>query len=248
MRIVYFSPHLDDAIFSCGGIISQQVNRGGQVEVWTFFTADPPLDKLTAFARILHRRWGQTGSPYGLRRGEDETACNLLGVSHQHFGHLDCIYRYYDSGNSPLVRKTADLFKPVCEPETKVEEQLWGEFQMNLHPDDQVILPLGAGGHIDHLLIRHLGTRLPNEKNYYPDFPYSGKLKSISELELPANAVATRFDLSDDDIDRWQRAAGIYNSQISSFWKSREKLFSAIRIYAHSPVGSTLWSLPGSTR
>ena len=51
MKIIYFSPHLDDAIFSCGGIIAHQVNEGKEVAVWTFFTSDPPADNLTAFTR-----------------------------------------------------------------------------------------------------------------------------------------------------------------------------------------------------
>jgi len=42
MHWIYLSPHLDDAVLSCGGIIWQQVQSGHQVEIWTICAADPP--------------------------------------------------------------------------------------------------------------------------------------------------------------------------------------------------------------
>jgi len=246
MRIVYLSPHLDDAIFSCGGIIAHQVQTGNDVEVWSIFTADPPDDKLTAFAKILHRRWAKEGLPYELRRFEDEEACRVLGVKSRHFNFPDCIYRYYDTNKSPLVRKTSDLFRPVREPEISLEGNILSTVFSNLSIDDQVILPLGVGEHIDHLLIRQLGLRLKNKKLFYPDFPYSGNLDSIEGLKLPVDANQTRFYLDQQKIELWKTAAGIYRSQISSFWKSTLSLFSELDKYAESDIGCTLWTLPES--
>ena len=34
---IYLSPHLDDAVYSCGGMLWEQVQRGVQAEVWTIF-------------------------------------------------------------------------------------------------------------------------------------------------------------------------------------------------------------------
>ena len=244
MKVIYFSPHLDDAIFSCGGIIAHQVKSGCDVEVWSFFTADPPIENLTPFARLLHRRWGKQGSPYQQRRDEDEVACELLGVKSIHFGFEDCIYRRYPVENSPIIRKTADLFKSTREPEYELEKTIWLTIQKNISEEDQVVLPLGAGGHVDHTLIRRIGSRLNNHKRYYPDFPYSGKLKSNIELDLPPGASETRFTLTPEELNLWQQAAGMYQSQISSFWKSSNMLFSELQRYSCSPIGSTLLAIP----
>jgi len=244
MKMIYFSPHLDDAIFSCGGIIAQQVKNGHTIEVWSFFTSDPPADNLTPFARLLHRRWGKQGNPYQLRREEDQAACQLLGVKSVHFGFADCIYRRYASNNSPVIRKTSDLFKPTREPEKELKETIWQVIKNRVSPDDHVVLPLGAGGHVDHALVKQIGCKLENQKCFYADFPYSGKLKSIVELNLPQGASGTNFVLSSEEIRLWQQAAGKYQSQISSFWKSTEILFSEIECYASSPIGRTLWVLP----
>jgi LmbE family N-acetylglucosaminyl deacetylase len=246
MKVIYFSPHLDDAIFSCGGIIAQQVKNGYKVEVWSFFTADPPAENLTPFARLLHRRWGKQGSPYEQRRQEDKAACRLLGVKSVHFNFADCIYRRYPSNNTPLIRKTSDLFKPTCEPEVEVEGAIWGVIEKQIAPDDQVVVPLGAGGHVDHALIKKVGCKLLNQKRFYSDFPYSGKLESVNELNLPGGAMGGHFVFSSDELALWQQAARKYHSQISSFWKSPEILSSEITRYASSPIGSTLWTIPES--
>jgi len=244
MKVIYFSPHLDDAVFSCGGIIAQQVRDGSNVEVWSIFTADPPAENLTPFAKLLHRRWGKQGDPYRQRREEDQAACQLLGVKSVHFGFADCIYRRYPSNSSPVIRRTSDLFKPIREPEQELEKAIWQLFKSQITPDDQVVLPLGVGGHVDHALVKFTGCKLENQKRFYADFPYSGKLESVDELNLPRGASGKNFVLSSEAIMLWQQAAGKYQSQISSFWKSTEILYSEIKRYSLSPIGTTLWALP----
>lgn len=241
MKTVYFSPHLDDAIFSCGGIIAQQVSQGQEVEVWSYFTADPPLEGLTPFARILHRRWGQANNPYLIRRVEDIAACRLLSVNWRHFGFPDCIYRRYPRTGEPLVRNKRDLFKPERERETDLIDSITQYIEQYLAVQDTLVIPLGVGTHIDHLLIREIASSYPNPKFFYPDYPYAGALQSIKELRLPEGVKKCEFHLIGEDLLQWQRAAGCYSSQVSSFWSSPDGMENDIARYAVSPVGSTLW-------
>ena len=43
MRWIYLSPHLDDAVFSAGGLIYEQTQAGTPVEIWTIMCGDPHL-------------------------------------------------------------------------------------------------------------------------------------------------------------------------------------------------------------
>src|SRR3972149_1310758 len=97
---VYLSPHLDDAVFSCGGLIARQSSGGDDVQVVTIFAGDPPVGELPPFAYELHRRWGGEGSPMGLRRAEDHVACGRLGASVVHLPIPDAIYRRSAQGEA----------------------------------------------------------------------------------------------------------------------------------------------------
>ena len=80
MTWIYLSPHLDDAAFSCGGLIWEQVKAGETVEVWTICAGEPPEGELPPFARSLHDRWGTGGQTVARRRAEDQAACEVLGA------------------------------------------------------------------------------------------------------------------------------------------------------------------------
>jgi LmbE family N-acetylglucosaminyl deacetylase len=242
MKIVYFSPHLDDAIFSCGGIIAQQVSEGHKVEVWSFFTSDPPLQGLTTFARILHQQWGKTQHPYQTRREEDIAACRMLLVDWRHFGYPDCIYRHYPRTGAPLVRIKGDLFKPGRERETLLIDEIKQHIDQYLATQDTLVIPLGVGTHIDHLLIHEIATSYQNPKFFYPDYPYAGTFQSITELGLPEGAEKWEYQLTGENLLLWQSAARCYSSQVSSFWSSPASMEQDIARYAVSPVGNTLWS------
>ncbi|MHA1303522.1 MAG: PIG-L deacetylase family protein [Candidatus Heimdallarchaeaceae archaeon] len=46
MDHIFLSPHLDDAVASCGGLIAKLVEQGNKVIVATFFTKSPDLSKI----------------------------------------------------------------------------------------------------------------------------------------------------------------------------------------------------------
>jgi LmbE family N-acetylglucosaminyl deacetylase len=91
---VYLSPHLDDAVLSCGGAIHRQVSAGEPVLVITFFAGEPPAEpSLSPFALVQHGYWGNPLRPMDLRRAEDKAALTLLGAEAKHLDFLDAVYR-----------------------------------------------------------------------------------------------------------------------------------------------------------
>ena len=70
MRWIYLSPHLDDIVLSCGGMVWQQVQAGDVVEIWTIFSGDAPPGPLAGFAQELHARWQTGPEASAVRRAE----------------------------------------------------------------------------------------------------------------------------------------------------------------------------------
>lgn len=154
-RIIYFSPHLDDAALSCACRIAGEVYQGHEVWVVTLFTSAD----------------AENSQAYQCRRQEDERAMAILGARFLHLGLLDAPYRdsHYQSftriifGTAPAdhaflrhvvvsMQQVLDAIKPAC-----------------------VVLPLAVGRHIDHRLCFEAGQMLETtaRMEHYEDQPYS---------------------------------------------------------------------------
>ncbi len=258
---VFLSPHLDDAVLSCGGLIHQLVQRGEQVISITVMTGDPP-DPLpdTPLVRDLHQRWQAGESPYETRRQEDQYALQKLGVQQiQHLHLLDCPYRT-DSTGQPLYTVNNHLFGRIHPDDPALFYQL-------PIPEGVSILyaPLGVGGHVDHLVVRHLVQQLPVGLvvYYYEEYPYSasgGEARRItdgsSQQQVGAQAVQTALKyfqqklqprltfLTEADLAAKTAAIACYESQISSFWDDAADMAVRVRRYAQevaAPAAERLW-------
>lgn len=156
-RAVIVSPHLDDAVFSCGGLIAQMVNEG-------------PVLVLNLFTRYLSEVRVR-GVVLGDERFEEEAeAARFLGYESLNLDELDVSFRrdaYQKLGNifRPPVAEDLDWLPTL---RNKVFAVLAGfEF-------DQIYVPLGVGWHVDHVLTHLVFESWGNRGNvhYYEDAPY----------------------------------------------------------------------------
>ena len=227
---VYVSPHLDDAVFSCGGLIARQTARGDEVVVVTVCAGDPPVGELTPFAYELHRRWGGEGSPMGLRRAEDLVACGRVGASVLHLPIPDAIYRRSTRGES-LYPDSASLFtQPVPLDPARIDETA-AALARAVPQESEIYLPLGIGGHVDHILTRRAAERLSMPRWYYRDVPYALRPALAVAEAVPEGATEASVALAEAEIEIWAAAAGEYHSQLSSFWPDYESLEADLRAF-----------------
>lgn len=235
-HFIYLSPHLDDAVFSCGGLINHQTRESGDVEIWSICAADAPPGELPPFARSLHARWDAGDQPVAARRQEDLLACKVVGASPRHFSVPDCIYRRTANG-TPLIQSETDLFQPLPPSELALAQSLADEISANLPQEARLVCPLGLGGHIDHRLVRCAAELTRRPLLFYADFPYV--LRQPPDLTGLTHAFS--IHLTAEDLRAWQDGLAAYTSQISSFWPSLEVMRTVVAEYAAVGGGSTLW-------
>ncbi|HMK09521.1 MAG TPA: PIG-L family deacetylase [Anaerolineales bacterium] len=227
---VYLSPHLDDAVFSCGGLIARQISSGDEVQVVTVFSGDPPVGELSALAYELHRRWGGEGSPMGLRRAEDLVACGRLGASVVHLGFADAIYRRGPGGEAFHPDVESLFLAPSVEEEEHIG--VIGESMgRSVAAGAEVYVPLGVGSHVDHLITRRAAERAGRVHWYYREVPYILRPSPRVIEAAPAAVHEALVALAEPEIEMWAIAAGEYHSQISSFWSDVESLDADLRSY-----------------
>ncbi|MCX6053499.1 MAG: PIG-L family deacetylase [Chloroflexi bacterium] len=241
MHFIYVSPHLDDAIFSCGGMIWEQVHQGDQVEIHSIFTSDLRGRKLPEYASKLHERWGGEDHPYRLRRAEDQKACDFLGVTWRHMNYLDCIYRYLPGTDEPLIQVDADLFLPADREGSSLAGEIRADLCRGLAADSILVCPLGVGGHVDHRVTRLAVEGSEKPVLYYPDFPYAA-LRGIEVSRLlPPHVKSLHYKISPDALQAWQRGIALYPSQMDSFWKQEKDMVNSLEQYSRSEFSGLLW-------
>ncbi len=243
MRWIYISPHFDDAILSCGGLIWEQSHKGEQASIWTICAGAAPEETGSVFAESLHARWQAGAQAVTQRRQEDVMACAAVSASYRYFSIPDCIYRRAQPDGRYLYASEEALFGPLDPSEQSLVGNLKADLAAALRSeqDYQLVCPLALGSHVDHTLARFAVESLGKELWYYTDYPYV--LKSLPKLDelRQAGWHAVPCSISDSALRAWQAAVAMYSSQISTFWPDLAAMQEAIGAYNEQFGGVTLW-------
>ena len=241
MRYIYFSPHLDDAVFSAGGLISDQTKSGIPVEIWTFMSGVPDDEQLTDFAQSMHKMWGTTSAKetIQIRREEDRQAASRVGAKAVHFDFLDCIYRRGKNGEALY---DSAIFIPPRAEDADLPAQIAQTMVAWLKPDDVVVSQLAIGGHVDHILVRKAAEMLKRQLVFDLDIPY---LLDHPE-ELSPKTVGMKDSLqpiSEIGLEIWLEASEAYASQLGSLFESIDSMRERMRAYWLEERGIRFWSI-----
>ncbi len=241
MEWLFLSPHLDDAVLSCGGMIYDRVHNGDQATILTVCAGDPPETQLSSFALSLHARWGNQADIVKVRRQEDLAACQVVGAAAVHLYFADCIYRRNPLTGDVLVSTNDDLFQPLPESEFYLSEQVAEKISTYIPKAGIVVCPLSLGGHIDHQLTRLAAEHLGLSLLYYADYPYLVQNQLQLQEHILPGWVERRFPVSPEGRTAWIKAVAQHKSQISTFWGGIDEMSQAITAYWSGGGGSALW-------
>jgi LmbE family N-acetylglucosaminyl deacetylase len=259
MKHVYLSPHLDDAVMSCGGIIHQQTSNGEQVQVITIFAGEYQDGAPSLFALVQHGYWGNPPRPMPLRRAEDTAALMLLGADAWHLDYLDAVYRAGPDGEWLYAHEEA-LWQKVSPVDPLAEAGIQGlvdRLAALIPPSDQALVyaPLGVGQHVDHQLIHTAARRLLTRGYrvaFYEDYPYAMKTGATQLAVTAAGAEKWQVDtipLVPADLVAKVSALNYYRSQMYVLFGGIEDMPNRVWAFAASRSPGTglaerLWRPP----
>lgn len=184
---LFLSPHLDDAVLSCGALLKEGA-LSRDITVATLFTesTSPPH---TRAARTFIKQCcaSDAGALFEARRVEDREVLKELGVHHLHLGLDDALFRQRQGAPGLLKRLIPELVHryPTYRYDialgriSRGDRSLIGDLQLRIQTLLQqtgarvLFCPIGIGRHVDHLITRRVGTFFPDRVVYYADFPYS---------------------------------------------------------------------------
>lgn len=239
MRWIFISPHFDDAVLSCGGLIWELAHRGTTVEIWTIMAGDPPPGPLSELIKRIHLVW-KTGTPQEtviLRRQEDKNAARVVGATVRHFRAVDAIYRRNSAGQ---LLYTIDVFDPIHSDDSDIIEMVANQISQSINETDVIICPLALGGHVDHVITRKAVESLGRHIGYYADIPYL--FRHAGELDSAiSNLAPNSYFISEQGLIAWQAGIAAYESQLSSLFQDEQDMQNQIKAYQISNNGLTIW-------
>ena len=255
MKHVYLSPHLDDAVLSCGGTIHHQAAAGDVVQVITLFAGEP-AESLSSFARTQHDYWGNPPQPIVLRRAEDLAALARLNAQACHLSYLDAVYRASSSGHWLYDGEEA-IFGEVhpADPLLAADGSALLDHLVGLVPmSEQTVIyaPLGVGHHVDHQIAHILARELERQRYrlaYYEEVPYAlkpGAIESALKTAVARSWQPEVIPLEADDLDAKIAASGYYHTQLPVLFGTPQDMPRRLQGLAesHRPatgLGERLW-------
>jgi LmbE family N-acetylglucosaminyl deacetylase len=210
-RHIFLSPHPDDAVWSCGGLLLRLVRAGERVLVVTVFDGDaegaPPSG------------WRHIASPE-LRRRENDRALTAIGVAGLSLGLVDAALRRSD--DDYLYRDADALLGPLAPADDSLGPLLTSRLVSVLRQGDQIYVPMaGSGTHVDHRIVRSAADgSMASAVTYYSEFPYTRQ-----QAQKPAEMAAC-------ESDEWIEMAGLYRSQVVCLFGTRNRFAAALRAWA----------------
>ena len=173
-NIIVLSPHLDDAALSCTDHIASWRNKGIQVTVDTIFSNFSTQEISAYQQRFIRQLKFQDSCDYGkARETEDIRAMKMLDVNYRHANFVDAGFRASKQGQPVYPGYQALTPFKVDHHSEKLLNSLID--YLSLYKDaDLVYIPLGVGGHIDHVLVREAALSVINNNKigFYVEFPY----------------------------------------------------------------------------
>jgi LmbE family N-acetylglucosaminyl deacetylase len=206
--LVVLSPHLDDAVLSCGALLIHAAGRT-RVSVVTLFTeAHPPPYTLSARQNLRLAGAGDADELYRQRRAEDRAALEPMGISCVHAGFTDALFRLrpHSAGRSRWARVLPELAHiypiyrlniisgRIADTDAVTLHRVRDVIQPLLEGREPKLLlaPLGVGGHVDHVLVR-TAAELSGARVYYSDFPYNQQDQATPAFAQKKGLIETRW-------------------------------------------------------
>jgi LmbE family N-acetylglucosaminyl deacetylase len=223
MRRLLLSPHADDAVWSCGGVIGRWTSLGEELTILTVFDGDGP-----------HSCPDTAGSP-AERRREDTEALAHWPVTTLSLGLPEALLRYDEQGH-PRYGGHLALRRAPHQLDLGLVELIAERVRPLLDSCDELLMPLAERTHIDHRIVRLAGESVVRsdatrscEVRYYAEFPYA---------PIPPTGFREHWDPA--EFGPWLQASLAYRSQVEKMFGSTLAFTRALRRHAH-PLHGCHW-------
>jgi len=195
LKCVFISPHFDDAILSCGGLMLELAGKTEMTVVNVFSKANAGPHTLSA-RRFLKFSGNHSSAQelYSARELEDKSTLQKLGVKVINLGLEDALFRKKNSKRifSKVLPELNHVYPTYplhiirgVNPNDPAFKQVKNELKMIYEENNTIYFaPYGIGNHADHQVVSSVSRDLFKKLVLYSDFPYNIRLNDYgSDIE-----------------------------------------------------------------
>ena len=231
--LIVLSPHLDDALLSCGALMMHAVEHTSVTVVTLFTEGGEPPYTLSA-RRYLHLMGARSARVlYQQRRIEDQKALESSGVKWVHIGLTEALFRRRPrprldtcSLRARLLPELVHVYPTyrlhvtagrVAPADAHIMRDVCNIVQSLVASGPNILLaPLGVGGHVDHVLVRSAAECSGSPVVYYSDVPYNHRHAVHDAFIRRNNLVKSRWDGSAEAKAKLVQA---YGAQVQALFR-----------------------------
>lgn len=231
-KVMVVSPHFDDAILSCGGMLCSDEWFDSEISVINVFTeisqkkqkmSDVIAEYVSEDLAIskskvnldMCERWIAT------RRKEELFATKTLGIKSFDLGYKDAIFRMV---NDKFIYDTEEKLFLGQVRENVLLEQLVHQFIDICKNYSICYFPAGIGNHPDHIILHLIGKKIQcnhQSVRFYCEIPYSKDRKEEGKM----------YEINEVNYERKIRAVCEYKTQINWLLKNEKNIEKIIPRY-----------------
>lgn len=239
---IFVSPHLDDAAFSAGGLLTSLSGKTKLTVINVFTTSGNHSDSLSAKAYLRQCGYQSANRLYKARRAEDKKALESLEIDTINLNEVDALWRCKTDSSHlfenllPEINRVYPTYRfhitkgKIAKEDSELVKRISKEISQLLPKDNYfVFCPLGVGNHVDHIIVRKSCEQAVSTEKLalWEDFPYShfGESKYIGENNL-VPLINTLGNLKEKT-----ELCKIYNTQFSQVIPDAELLKKSEKFY-----------------
>ena len=204
---IFISPHLDDAILSCGGYLTHLRKNDHQVIVITVFSeAESNRHSKHTKQYLKHCGLNPTMvSPdmfFQHRKDEDKQALKIIGLKGHYLGFSDLAWRKNKKIKSLfLYPNHKTIFSAqIHQQDELMIKQISRKIKTKLvkyHPQEVTIFaPIGIGNNTDHIIINKLLNNYEKSYQvvYWEDYPYNLNKDLRSKQKIKGYKLVLKYN------------------------------------------------------
>ncbi len=221
-KILILSPHLDDAVLSCGDLIYKYVKMGYIVDVLTIFSGSVNKKYLSDAAKQFHSNCFLDHNAMHYRKIEDKKAHDFLGCNSLYLDEPECLYRGDKDGY--IYPDLNNIYHLEYTREKESIKRLSDKLSDIVKKYDIVYAPMGLGEHADHLMTNE-SIKLVNEKfklYFYEEvayvcYYYRDNISSNWGKGMKYKLI----EINEEEYNKKISAILLYRSQLRILWENR---------------------------